>query len=625
VVSGLTGATQVGPGAMHTCARMSDGTVDCWGSDIYGQSGAAAGLQQLTPVAVTGLSGVAQVSGGTFHACARLATGEVRCWGRNNTLQLGDGSSSHSTCRTSDCSYAPVAVLDVAAATAVSAGTGHTCALIDDGSIRCWGEGEAGQLGDGNATSGTAVEVSGILGATSVSAGWQHTCAVLDGGSVACWGRNDEGQLGDGTTTSSPTPVTVTGVSDAVAVTAGFQHSCALLGDGTAKCWGAGRDGLLGDGGTSGTKTAVAVSGLSGATSISAGAWQTCARLATGAACWGSGWYGGLGNGTPVTHPTATPVVWPAAGTPGYPVPAEPVPAATSIAASWSAPASDGGSPVTGYLVTASDGSSCPTNGELACTITGLAPNVPYRLTVAAVNANGVGPGVLTSAVATSTGTVTASMTKVALGVSSSSAIPLSLRWATGLDAEWMTPEMQRSVAGAAWSGVTLGYPAPHTLAISAAPGTRLRYRVRQNDDELESTGAWVTGPTFRVTPRQDSASTLSWTGRWSRTTSGSPYGGSLRYAGAAGRSVKTTFTGNAIAWVSTLGADRGKAEIWLDGKRVTTLSLYSRTTAKRRIAWTKSFATSARHTLVIKVLGKKAPASRGTRVDVDAFLVMAP
>ena len=134
---------------------------------------------------------------------------------------------------------------------------------MTDGTVRCWGENDFGQLGNGTtAASTTPVQVAGIAGALNVSAGWRHTCALLGDGTVQCWGQNQFAQLGDGTTTSRTTPVPVSAVAGAVAVTAGWwHHSCALLGDGTVRCWGDNQWGQLGNGTTTDSLSPVTMSG----------------------------------------------------------------------------------------------------------------------------------------------------------------------------------------------------------------------------------------------------------------------------------------------------------------------------------------------------------------------------
>ncbi len=290
-------------GEQHTCGLWSNGSIKCWGGNASGQLGNNSTVLSGAAVDVVGITTATALAAGGAHTCARLADSTVKCWGGNWYGQLGNGSSATAT--------TPVAVAGVATATSVSAGQDHTCALLADGGIVCWGSNLQGQLGNGS-TSGsstTPVSVTGISGATSVGLGLWHGCAVLANGSARCWGRNAGGQLGDNTRSLSRSPVPVSGLTGAVAVSGGYDHSCALMGDGTARCWGQNVDGQLGDGTGLDALVPVSVLGLDQATALSAGHFHTCAaRLDKTTRCWGDNLAGQVGDGTTVDRlgPTAT-------------------------------------------------------------------------------------------------------------------------------------------------------------------------------------------------------------------------------------------------------------------------------------------------------------------------------
>ena len=249
LVTGISSATAVSSGGDQACALLSDGTVQCWGWNVQGALGDGTTTNSPVPVSVQGLTNAVAISADGEHSCALLADGTVRCWGWNGYGDLGLGTNVGPQTCDGPCSTIPVAVTGVSNATAISNGDNDTCALLADGTSKCWGVNSDGQLGNGTTTvfSATATLVSGLSNAVEVDAGSQHTCALLNDGTARCWGWNQFGVLGDGTTTSSNVPVAVSGLTNAIAITAG-EVSCALLADGTAACWGPNGAGLLGTG-----------------------------------------------------------------------------------------------------------------------------------------------------------------------------------------------------------------------------------------------------------------------------------------------------------------------------------------------------------------------------------------
>ena len=146
----------------------------------------------------------------------------------------------------------------------VASGGTHNCALVHNGGARCWGDNDKGQLGDGTTTNrSTPVTVTGLpLNLAQIAAADDHTCAVLVNTTVQCWGLNSKGQLGDGTTNDSSTPVKVPGLSGVVQIALGDGYTCALLASGDGQCWGWNIFGELGNGTTTDSKSPVQVSGL---------------------------------------------------------------------------------------------------------------------------------------------------------------------------------------------------------------------------------------------------------------------------------------------------------------------------------------------------------------------------
>ena len=196
------------------------------------------------------------MSVGGDHTCAVLSDGTAKCWGNDWFGELGDPAWG-------GYSSTPVQVSDITNASSISAGDGHTCALLSDGTVKCWGA--IVLTGGGIGSGATPVQVSGITNAISISAGGFHSCALLSDGTVKCWGYNGEGRLGSGMANAdrpTPIPVLVSLITNARSISAGMYHTCAVLSDGTVECWGGNTNGQLGDDATANTSIPVRVVGL---------------------------------------------------------------------------------------------------------------------------------------------------------------------------------------------------------------------------------------------------------------------------------------------------------------------------------------------------------------------------
>ena len=294
----------------HTChGSNKTASLICWGKNSAGQHGIGTTGSINTPISSLGLnSPVIDLDVGTSdsthgYTCAVTQMNELYCWGSNNKKQLGLGDNTPTS------TPSKVYFGSNLGAVKVSTGYEHACAVLTDGNISCWGWGNDGRLGDGgNADRGLPTPTSSLGAnrtAVDISTSWQHSCALLDDGSVVCWGDGGYGKLGTGNTNMRTTPHQVIGFGPSKPVkqiTSGYYHTCALLVNGSVSCWGSNAYGELGRVQINGINPHPGlVSGLFGKNIvfIEAGYYSTCAIDDLGEMyCWGNNEWGQLGDGS---------------------------------------------------------------------------------------------------------------------------------------------------------------------------------------------------------------------------------------------------------------------------------------------------------------------------------------
>ncbi|GEM_PF-7077497 len=268
-----SGVSKTSCGESFCCALIDDGTVKCWGSNSSGQLGDGTLNTISIPTAVPGLSNIIDIATGSSHTCVLISDGTVKCFGDNSENQVGIANTEYCTMYGGYCIKTPTLVSGLSGVTQLSLGRYHSCALLNNSTIKCWGNNGSGQLGDGTTTKRISpVLVSGISNAIKIKLGYFFSCAILDDNTVKCWGLNSYGQLGDGTTTNRTTPVSVSGlsgVSDLVPVSANLDSICVIMIDKTMKCWGRNSNGGLGNGTRTNSSLPVNVLGLTDIVSAS--------------------------------------------------------------------------------------------------------------------------------------------------------------------------------------------------------------------------------------------------------------------------------------------------------------------------------------------------------------------
>ena len=286
-VINITNFQAIGANRDYTCGLTSDGAVYCWGIERECNFGDDNNDDYYTsPTAPTQNinGGAVQVATGHQHACALMDDGSVVCWGDDSTGQLGNGSPYAGSC-------SPVTVSNVTDAKQVSAGRDHGCAVDGDNRGWCWGYNGDGQLGDNSFNNRAApAAVHGGREWTKIKACFDQTCGITVDGDPFCWGNNLEGQLGDGSTERRRRPVAVAGLSDVVDIDCGEDHACAVTGGGEVYCWGNNNEGQVtgNSAGPSNYYTPRLVAQVENAIAIGTGQAASCALESNGdLICWG--------------------------------------------------------------------------------------------------------------------------------------------------------------------------------------------------------------------------------------------------------------------------------------------------------------------------------------------------
>jgi alpha-tubulin suppressor-like RCC1 family protein len=292
-------------GRYHTCARTRDGEVYCWGQGAYRQLGGDYGFQG-TPRRIEGLEDALAIECGHRFGCAIRTGDAVSCWGDDDHGQAGPAETVPCGDSTIDsvCVTTPQPVPSLPSGVAgLALDEDHACVLRSDGSVACWGDNAAGQVGTPDPLDiGDPRPVEAIAGATQAVAGDRFSCALLGSpGPVMCWGANNNAQLGNGSTAEVVSqPGAVVDLDDATQLVAGGEHACAIRADRTVVCWGYNYLASLGNGSTRPTRASRPEVTLvvTDAVQLAAGRYHSCALRDGGQVlCWGDNLGGQLGNG----------------------------------------------------------------------------------------------------------------------------------------------------------------------------------------------------------------------------------------------------------------------------------------------------------------------------------------
>ena len=263
------------------------------------------GTDSSAPPICEGDCEISQIAGGSMHTCALLVDGRVVCWGSNERSQLGIEGLA--------LSQQPLVVPGLPPIARLIRGPSHICALSTADELWCWGDASEAFLGRSSTPQSDWISYAEDV--VDVSTGWAHTCAVRRTGVVDCWGARNGGQLGDGTMNPSLDPVRAVGLDDAMEIGSGPEWNCARTASARAACWGENTRGEIGNDMKPEAQLVPAFI-LEAVERVSVGTWFGCALRTSGEIrCWGDNTTGSIGNGRPdptrYQEPSPVPILAP--------------------------------------------------------------------------------------------------------------------------------------------------------------------------------------------------------------------------------------------------------------------------------------------------------------------------